>query len=239
MKIRISVIMVVLLCLGASIPAVLLNAQTYSASVARKMYNPTLDTGFGLSDSVSGTVYGSSGYTSLKVYSDDGSISTGTYNGVNAYGISGVNAYLKFKINIKASVDEYLLGSPEWLLCYDSWGRIDGEKVNGVTTGEIGSGALIVQTSYDGKNWSSDNKAKYNNGLYTTDYYAHHGTKEVCIYTPAGSDVSRGIYIRVLYAYEVYDAIACTHENNWWDKLWGASKYKHDNHNDYENYVEA
>ena len=206
--------------------------------VPMQMYHPNLDTGFSLTNKVDKTVYGSSAYTTLSVESNNGDITTSTYKGFTAYGINGTDVSLKFKINYIATIGQCLNGS-QWMLSYDSWGASENQKINGVVTGKIESGAIIVQTSYDGENWSNENKAKYSGGLYTTDYQFHYGTKTKTIYTPDGNDVSRGIYIRVLYAYEVYDQVNCSHKNSKWDRFWGASKYKHDNDNVYHNYVEV
>ncbi len=203
-----------------------------SSSVPVKIYNPTIDAGYTLTNKVSKTVFNSKAYTSLRVNVEDGDIIKSTYNGFTAYGITGTAINLKFKINYKASVGKSINGS-EYMLCDSS-----AQSVNGITTGEVDSGAIIIQTSKNGKTWSKDNKAKYTNGLYTTNYYTHYKTSEQTIYTPDGKDVSKGLYIRVLYAYEVYDYVPCTDKKNWWDRLWSKDDYEHENHNVYKDYVE-
>ena len=197
--------------------------------VPMNMYNPALDTGFTLTNKVDKTVFNASAYTSLNVCVEDGGIKYSTYNGFPAYGIVGTSVGLQLKINYSAALGQSLNGT-EYMLCDDT-----AQSVNGIVTGAISSGALVIQTSSDGKNWSNENKAKYTDGLYTTNYYSHYKTGETIIYQPDGQEVSRGVYVRVLYAYEVYDYISCQHPTYF---LWWQTGYKHDNDNDYVNYVE-
>lgn len=200
------------------------------------IYNPELDTGFSLSNRVDQTVFDSNAYTSLSIFTEDGDISVSNYNGVTAFGVVSSDVGLSFKVNHKANVGEKINGSAEWMLGSDSWGQQEGQNINGVSTGKIESGAIVVQTSYDGQNWSNENKAKYSEGLYTTNYYYNYMTNRKTIYYPSGEDVSKGVYIRVLYAYEVYDYKACEHPTYF---LWWQTGYEHKNDNVYKNYVEA
>ena len=234
LSIALFIISLLMFCLGIGAFSDVVYAESTneqnSSSVPVQIYNPTIDTGYTLTNKVSKTVFNSSAYTSLRVNVEDGDIIKSTYNGFTAYGVTGTSISLKFKINYNAGIGKNINGS-EYMLCDDS-----AQSVNGITTGEIDSGAIIIQTSTDGKNWSNDNKAKYTNGLYTTNYYTHYNTSEQTIYTPDGQDVSKGVYIRVLYAYEVYDYIACTHKNGWY--FITGKKWEHDNDNVYKNYVE-
>ena len=243
-KVRLAVVMTVaLIVLSAVVAVVVAHGASYDmAFVPVQIYHPDLDSGFTLTNSVNSTVYGSSSYTTLMVETSGGDITTSSYNGVTAYGITpndsqaAPSVSISFKVNSSAGIDQCMEGSSQWMLCDDSWGTYENQKVNGVTTGVVKSGALIVQTSLDGKTWSDDNKAKYTNGLYTTDYFTHHGRETKTIYTPSGSDVNRGVYIRVLYAYEVYDYVSCSHPTKF---LWITTGHKHKNDNVYHNYVEC
>ena len=39
---------------------------------------------------------------------------------------------------------------------------------------------------------------------YTTDYYKHYCNRgDVLVYTPSGQDVINGVYLRVIYAYQM------------------------------------
>ena len=206
--------------------------------ISMSMYHPNLDTGFSLSNQVDKTVFNSNAYTSLSIFSNDGDISVSNYGGVTAFGIVGSNIGLRFKINNSANVGEKINGSDEWMLGSDSWGEQTGQNVNGVPTGKIESGALVVQTSYDGVSWSDENKAKYSEGLYTTNYYVHYKTNETTIYYPSGEDISKGIFVRVLYAYEICKHVDCEHPKKALGFLWQTG-WEHDYDVKYENYVEA
>lgn len=144
----------------------------------------------------SNAVFGTKSHTKLKIGSD---CNVGKKSGFDAYGTLGdsLTIYLSY-----FQEEGYLYSG--WEFVYDSWGKIAGENVNGVTVGEVGSGALIVQTSSDGTNWNSLNSSAYANGLYNTDVSNHYGTTgDIAIYSPSGADVINGIYIRVYYAYEL------------------------------------
>ena len=84
-------------------------------------------------------------------------------------------------------------------LSYDSWGSIFTEKEkqtifsnnNYIQTSEIGSGAIIVQTSYDNVNWVNVDRDKYAKGLFTTDVFNnYHGTTQK--YTLDGDEIKKG-----------------------------------------------
>ena len=113
----------------------------------------------------------------------------------SVYGMTGDKIALYLKLN--SSEDSLGEG---WSLSADC----KEKKAAGIKTGEIGKGALIIQTSSNGRDWSNVNKDRYAEGLYTTDYASHYGKGEnVLIYTPYGQDVIKGMYIRVLLAYRV------------------------------------
>lgn len=118
----------------------------------------------------------------------------------DAYGISGDSVRLFLRLN-------YPLKSADgWKIVDSAWGEKEKQKVCGVETGEIGTGALIVQTSKTGieGSWQDVSKNRYAKGLYTTDCGTNYAAgEEFLVYTPAGDDVLEGIYVRVLYAYQV------------------------------------
>lgn len=107
----------------------------------------------------------------------------------------------------------------EYKLSYDTWGAIFTEKEkqtiysNGeyIQTGEIGSGAIIVQTSYDNVNWTKVDSDKYSQGLFNTDIFnAYHGTTQS--YYLNGDDIKKGVYVTVSVYYEVEETLKKTVE---------------------------
>ncbi len=96
-------------------------------------------------------------------------------------------------------------------LSSDSWGATqtgnnpqtiyaDGSKL---ATGEIKTGALVVQKSYNGTKYIGDEESgKLSNGYYTTNYLSAFGGQDKIIYTPSGEDLKRGVYISVNFYYE-------------------------------------
>lgn len=119
--------------------------------------------------------------------------------------------------------------SEKYTLSHDSWGATqtgnDKQTVsaNGlkITTGEIGTGALIVQTSKDGNSWTNVARDKYAKGLYTTNvlnYY--HGTTQS--YALEGSSIKEGTFVSVSFFYEVkkeYTYYYTTQERYWYQHL--------------------
>lgn len=163
-----------------------------------KTYESEKDKGFPLEKSVARPVFGSS-LTSLSIVTPKG---FDIKQDNTRYGIKGKSVSLYLKLNH----GDGSLGS-DWVLSADSWGKNKNQLVCGVQTGEIGKGALIIQTSRDGKNWNNDDKGRYAKGYYTTDYVSSFGKAEnVLIYTPWGQDVANGIHIRILFAYQVNQA---------------------------------
>ena len=123
-------------------------------------------------------------------------------------GVSGssVMFYLQF------AGDEELINDG-WAIVSDKWGKREQQTVEGAQTGRIGSGALVVQTSVDGTNWTNLDYGKYANGLYTTDFYdLYSNQKEVLIYMPDGQNVLEGTYVKVIYAYELYQSSSKTYK---------------------------
>ena len=116
------------------------------------------------------------------------------YQGTDSYGVQGSRA------EIYAQLSDCSTG---WAISSDSWGKKEKETVNGVTTGEVGTGALIIQKSKDGYEWENVDAGKYAKGLYTTDFEANYGTNgKILIYVPEGEEIISGMFYRILYAYE-------------------------------------
>ena len=91
-----------------------------------------------------------------------------------------------------------------WSVISDSWGKKESQKVGGVHLGQLGKGAVLVQTSKDGKKWKHSKKAGYAEGFKNIDILTHYGVdKDFLLYTPDGKEILEGLYIRVLFAYQV------------------------------------
>lgn len=126
-------------------------------------------------------------------------ITTSTVGGYPAYGIKGdkVSLYMNLENSRK-------LAENGWVIESDTYGRKEKETVDKTYIGEIASGALIVQTSRDGKAWVDADKGRYENGLSTTDFYnCYKDNGDVLIYSFDGKQVIKGLYVRVLYAYKM------------------------------------
>ena len=129
----------------------------------------------------------------------DNKFTSGKYGSYNAYGVTGSS----FKIYLNLW-DNGINTAEGWDIISDTWGKKDKEKVDGVSTEPVATGTLIIRTSKDGKDWKNADKDRYAKGIYTTDYYTYYGNRgDVEIYTPSGADISDGLYLQVLYAYQV------------------------------------
>lgn len=151
------------------------------------------------------TTYGVSSLTTLEIGQNaEYMITRSVYNGYDAYGINGDTVSIFMTLNYGTDLKE----NNGWNIYSNTWGKKEKEKIAGVHTGEMGMGALIIQTSSTGKDgeWENVDKERYASGLYTTDYANHYNRNEsVFIYSPEGEDVLNGVYVRVIYAYQVYN----------------------------------
>lgn len=146
------------------------------------------------------TSFGITSHTALMIGQNSTTpITRSSHNGFSAYGITGnsTSLYLKLK-------DHDLLSADGWTIVADTWGKKSSQTIGEVQPGQINTGAIIIQTSTDGSTWKSEELSRYADGLYTTDYEKYYGDRgDVLVYTPDGSAVLNGLYIRVLYAYEI------------------------------------
>ena len=127
-------------------------------------------------------------------------------NGFDAYGITGSNVYLFLELK-----NEEALADAGWEVVSDSWGKKSSELIANVPTGQVDSGAIIIQKSMDGLTWENEDLGRYAEGLYTTDYENHYGRKgAVLVYMPNGQEILKGVFVRILYAYEMKQASSKT-----------------------------
>lgn len=182
---------------------IIINPGLMFTELFPKVFTSDKNKGFPMEKKVVGnTVFGNKSLTTLSFGTISGcSVTQSKKNGTNAYGVIGENV----SIFLKVHSDKDNLGNG-WIINDNSWGKKKKDNIEGVTTGEIGKGALIIQTSKDGKNWTNMDKEVYADGLYTTDFATYYDTNEnVLIYTPKGKDILEGLYVRILFAYQVYN----------------------------------
>lgn len=146
-------------------------------------------------------------YTSLQILQPSGfSMKESKYNGYKAYGLNANSVSIYLTLNYPKE-----LTNNGWSVVSSSYGKKAKETICGVQTGEMGTGALIIQTSSTGEegDWTNIDMGRYATGLYTTDYGTYYDAGEmVCIYIPEGEnglgpDILNGMYVRVLYAYQI------------------------------------
>ncbi len=114
-----------------------------------------------------------------------------------AYGLNGEGAELY--LNLQSPYN------PNWSVAEDTWGKKESQKIEDVWTGVTGTGAVIIQKSFDGVNWTNLNMGKYAGGLYTTDYFHYYGNQgDILLYIPDGKEIQKGIYLNIIYAYQLY-----------------------------------
>ena len=144
--------------------------------------------------------FGMSSLTTLKLgYQFDARLTSDSVSGFKAYGITGdsLSLFLRIKDFSKSE-------NNGWMISSDAWGKKDKQKIVNTWAGVVGTGALVIQTSKDGITWNDVDDGKYENGIYTADFYTHYGDQgDVLIYTPDGKELQQGIYVRILYAYQV------------------------------------
>ena len=165
------------------------------------VYENTKKKGYRESGLVDGrTVTGIESYSILKLgYGSEDTCETGMYYQTPAYGITGDT--ICFFLSLE---NEQRMKDNGWIIQSDSWGKSKSDKIYDVSTGEIGTGAVIVQTSADGKDWIRQENLGYANGLFNTDFQKNYGgRRDVLIYTPNGLDVVNGVYLRISFSYSI------------------------------------
>ena len=165
------------------------------------VYENTKKNGYKKGKAVEGTpVSGIDSYSTLKLgYAGNETCTEGTYYNSKAYGITGDSVCFFLSLDQKTKMKE-----KGWKVTSDSWGKNKKEKIYGVSTGQVGTGAVVVQTSMDGQNWVNQENLGYAEGLFNTDFEKNYGTdRDVLLYTPSGKDVLDGVYIRIIYAYMI------------------------------------
>ena len=143
--------------------------------------------------------FGEKHLTNLKLCQKYGnSIGTGTVNDVSAYGFNSDSMSIFMSLRTPRNKN--------YKFYEDDYGKKEKEKVNGAWVGTINTGALLIQKSYNGKDWDNIDQSAYSEGLYTSNYsnyYADEG--DILIYTPNGKELLNGLYLKITYAYNLKD----------------------------------
>ena len=177
---------------------------------------------------------------SVDALMESGVILQDTYNGFNSYAFvagdkvnNDNNRAVEIKLTYNYPKTTSIRGT-KWEISDDSY----KQPINGVQVGVVGTGALIVQKSFDGQKWEWTNSLTDGTAtnFHTTNFTTHFspvdydGTphevtykqaylgedgnvaeKEVTelvdgklvIYSPAGAELSKGIYLKISFAYEI------------------------------------
>ena len=179
-------------------------------SVSPVVYENRKGDNYTCEHSISGkTNFGLSALTSLKIAQQANSTFTvGSLHDFKAYGLTGnqIGIYLRLNDFSEAERDG-------WIIESDTWGKKESQTISDAWVGAVGTGALLIQKSVNGQTWENVEAGAYAKGLCTTDYYSNYANRgDVLIYTPDGKEFLHGLYLRVVYAYEVSQGSSKTAE---------------------------
>lgn len=155
--------------------------------VSHKLYEFDSSDNYVFSDEkiVSNNIVGSAQIGKLTI---SGGISKQTtFRSDEAYGVNGGVSF-SYIYN-----GEYQTGTnTDWNLIADTCTSIDDQML----TASVAKGAMIVQKSYDGDVWENAVNSVMN-------YYEDNKSGSSNFYTSAGEDISKGVYYRMIFAYEL------------------------------------
>lgn len=157
------------------------------------------------------SMFGLDSLTTIKIAQDANTVPVkGTKNGFDGYGVSGKRAGVYLNVDARR-----IPNASDWEIYADSYGKKEKETIGksddyeGVLTGQVDKGALVVLKSSDGIHWEEAKSVC----TKTTDFYSYYGEKgDVHIYDPDGKDVLNGVYLKILYAYEMYQNSTKTYD---------------------------
>ncbi len=124
-------------------------------------------------------------------------------NNVPSYEVTSGNVQLSYELgSVYDTADEF-----SWHYAYAPTKKVNGESLGK----DIDSGAVVLQTSFDGKNWVTDlafTDVTYEDSEYVSDFYKTSNIQQV-----------NGCYYRVIVAYMVEKV---TKKNKLWfdDSVW-------------------
>lgn len=104
-----------------------------------------------------------------------------------AYGVSG---NVSFSYSYDGSYQTDI--NTDWNLISHSYTSVDDQTLSG----SIAKGTLIIQKSYNGDIWENASNPIMN-------YYEDNKSGSIDFYTSAGEDIFKGVYYRMIFAYEL------------------------------------
>ena len=188
-------------------------------SLATKSYQVDDNSGYNVPSVVTSHPLGTN-WAELSLVVNGGEINKGSQvNGENAYGyvmdggfddgedgkMASVEIALRYRHNTTSNIN-----GTKWQISDDSWKK----GINGISgVGVVHTGALLVSKSTTGEKGSYQWDNPYNNGVttsyHTVDFVEHYkpsmysGDNFLTIYTPSGQDLVKGIFVKVMFAYEL------------------------------------
>lgn len=174
----------------------------------------------------------------LSVYTESdvaqAKIEKGIVNNYSGYGITGNCVQIKLSYNFDNANElkkGRLSNNHDYVYSisddtYQSIGKFD--KI-----GVIGTGAMLFQkkTDFDGK-WEWQNKdGETKKQLHTFDFTdtvklsEYSGQEHYVLYTPSGADLSKGVYIKITFAYEIKYTETWKEDFLWWQNDKSSTKY--------------
>lgn len=185
-NVRAIILTLILSSIGMLNVPIEVNAKQLSEVITGELLEFEKDSNYTVEESIekesieSGSLYGK-----LSLYGNVEPISK--VNGVNAYEVLDDNVVIKYDL-----LDTYVTEeSDKWHLVDDKNEKVNGEELDS----DIGSGAIILQTSLTGDGWITDK-------IYT-DIRREESGYNKDLYTSKDIQQVNGCYYRVLVAYEV------------------------------------
>lgn len=164
--------------------------------ISPSLYVGEINSGFQGKGVKGNSVFGMDSHTKLYVAQRYGSLpKQGKYNGYDSYGIEGKDAriFLRLKPFQQDNTNKWSVSSSEY-------GKEEGQLISGIKTGIVGKGAVIVQTSDTG------NADDWKRVLCNIDMESSFSSDVDINLLSFGADLSKGLYVRVLYCYQAKNA---------------------------------
>ncbi len=164
-------------------------------------------------------------------------IQKGNVSGYQAYGVTGQSVAIRLSYNYRDPDNLLNASNGKWSISNDTFQSVGEFKDIGV----IGKGAMLFQKKTDPNGpweWQTkdgETKKQLHTFNFTelvelNDYYKTED--KYILYTPSGNDLSTGVYIKIIFAYELKHT-DIVREKNFWG-IWKDVTYTH-----YENILET